>query len=36
MKMQKTQIIHGVEYVYEDKAVWNAQKKYGPRVLQRR
>lgn len=29
MKMQKTQIIHGVEYVYEDKAVWNAQKKYG-------
>lgn len=29
MKMQKTQIIHGVEYVYEDKAVWNVEKKYG-------
>ncbi|MHC1771325.1 MAG: IS1634 family transposase [Flexilinea sp.] len=29
MEMQKTQIINGVEYVYEDKAVWNTEKKYG-------
>jgi len=28
-KMQKTKIIHGVEYVYEGKAVWNVEKKYG-------
>ena len=29
MGKQKTQVINGVTYVYKDKAIWNAQKKYG-------
>lgn len=29
MEKSKTQVINGVEYVYQDKPVWDANKKYG-------
>ena len=29
MENHKTQVINGVEYVYEDKAIWDVNKKYG-------